>query len=69
MPRIHKRPAPKLDRRLTMPQLVAELEAAEAAVERGEFVSHDSVVRWAKSLGTAKPLPMPVSRKRRLRAS
>ncbi|MFM7345760.1 MAG: hypothetical protein ACKO1J_10390 [Tagaea sp.] len=60
---------PKLDRRLTIPQLSAELDAAEAAIERGESVSHESVVRWAKSLGTPKPLPMPVSRKRRLRAS
>lgn len=69
MAKTPKRPAPKLDKRLTMPQLMTELDEADAAVRRGEFVPHEAVVRWAQSLGTAKPLPMPVSRKRKLRAS
>jgi len=69
MAKTPKRPAPKLDKRLTMPQLMAELDEAEAAVRCGELIPHAEVVRWAKSLGTAKPLPRPTVRKRRLRAS
>jgi predicted transcriptional regulator len=57
-----KRPAPKLDKRLTMPQLMAELKEASAEAHRGNLIPHAEIVRWSQSLGTANPLPMPVLR-------
>jgi predicted transcriptional regulator len=69
MRKTQKRPARKLDKRLTHAELNAELDAAEASIARGESVPHAAVVKWAQSLGTARPLPRPVPRKRPLRAS
>ena len=38
----------------------ARLDAqAEAEIDAGKYVTHDRVVAWLKSWGTAKPLPRP----------
>jgi hypothetical protein len=69
MPKTRKSPAPKLDKRLTMPEFMAELREARDSIARGEYVPHEAVVKWAQSLGTSHPLPRPQPKKRRLRAS
>ena len=33
--------------------------AAMAAIDRGEYVSHETVCDWIKSWGTSHPLPRP----------
>lgn len=38
------------------------LEAMES-VRAGHFVEHEEVVRWARSLGTDDPLPVPQSKR------
>ena len=69
MAKIPKRPAPKLDKRLTMPQLMAELKEASAEAHRGNLISHADVVRWSQSLGSAKPLPRPTLKRKARKAS
>jgi predicted transcriptional regulator len=34
-------------------------DEADAAIEAGQFVSHDKVVEWLKSWGTPNELPCP----------
>jgi predicted transcriptional regulator len=39
------------------------INAALAAVDRGEVVSHEKVKEWALSLKSDNPLPLPQSKK------
>ena len=37
-----------------------EIKIALKQAEKGEFISHDEMTKWAKSLGTDYELPTPV---------
>lgn len=69
MPKTRKSTGPKLDKRLAMPEFMAELDEASAAARRGELIAHAAIVRWSKSQGTAHPLPRPVLRRKARKAS
>ena len=43
---------------------VRAIEEGLAAAERGEFISHEQVVKWVRSLGTDNPLPRPTVQKK-----
>lgn len=43
----------------------AALQAGRDAIRSGAYAEHDEVEAWARSLGSAKPLPRPDRRKAR----
>jgi len=44
-------------------EFVREVEAAIAEADRGEFLEHEDVEAYLRSLGTETPLPMPTPRR------
>jgi hypothetical protein len=69
MPRSPKEQPPKLDKRLSKSAFEAEVAEASAAAHRGELIPHAAIVRWSKSLETARPLAPPTLKRSGRKAS